>query len=148
MQRGRGRGLRSPRPEDMAFVEEVERAEAFAEMYVTANLVALSRTDPRAAVAWLERHSASWRSSEAASSERPMGPPQGTRPGKDGIEYISSELFRDFLDRRRSGVPARPVALVDPSLREEVLYSDFDGIDREPPYNSPDRTRLRDTMGT
>ncbi len=59
----------------------------------------------------------------AAADPVPQGPQRDA-----GVVYVSREFLQRALKADRSGVRDRSVRLVDPSLRDEVLYSDFDEV--------------------
>ena len=119
VRRGQGRDpRRRPRPEDVAFANAVELAEAEAEVMITANLVRLSRTSVRAALEWLRaRHPERWSPSRETTREDDQGdeptvpsasvaqPARIIRPGSRELQEFTSS----YLAERRVRLAADAV---------------------------------------
>ena len=118
MRRGHVLGpRRPPRPEDVAFADAVDRAEAEAEMMVSANLVRQSRTSTPAAIAWLQAHHPErWPRSRKTTQDHdrrvePTPPSTSQTQPDDRIwltpKEVNAVVSRLLAERRAALAPAR-----------------------------------------
>ena len=135
--RGKGRDAsgRPPRPEDIRFARMVDEAEAQAEALVTGNIVARSRQDTAAGLAWLRtRHPDRWPRDPGDAPPEPALPPLLTG-GTGGTTHIERDrliivdretLHQIAVEQVRSMRDERP----EPLALETEEESDGAGIAR------------------